>query len=137
MKNIEKQIIKRLNGVLNKYNLIIISKNNHNYKTTISVDDIFKKYCYKYVLVKIKNDTIIDCYFTWSTIKRILLESSPEQSLFKIINNAHDSVKYYIERDVEPTKTHILIDKLYNELGFLNNCSSYEELIIKMDLLRI
>jgi hypothetical protein len=35
MENLEKQIIKRLNKVLNKYNLEIISKNNHNYKTTI------------------------------------------------------------------------------------------------------
>lgn len=137
MKNLEKQLINRLNNVLYNYNLVIISKINHNYKTTIEVDDTLKKYCNKYVLVEIKDNTVIDCYFTWVTIERMLLESAHVQSLFKVINNTHDSVKYYIERDIEPTKTHILIDKLYNELGFLNNCSSYEELIIKMDIIGI
>ena len=137
MNNLENQLINRLNKVLYNYNLVIISKINHNYKTTIEVDDTLKKYCNKYVLVEIKDNTVIDCYFTWVTIERMLLESTHVQSLFKVINNTHDSVKYYIERDIEPTKTHILIDKLYNELGFLNNCSSYEELIIKMDLIGI
>jgi hypothetical protein len=85
MKNLEKQLINRLNNVLYNYNLVIISKINHNYKTTIEVDDTLKKYCNKYVLVEIKDNTVIDCHFTWVTIKRMLLESAHVQSLFKII----------------------------------------------------
>ena len=139
MENLEKEIIKRLNKVLNKYNLKIISKNNHNYKTTISVDDILKKRCNKYVLVEIKdNTTIIDCYFTWDNIKNIVLEYFPNYSLFNAINDSHNITKYYNSYpNTTYDKHRILLAKLYNEFIALNNCSSYEEIIIKMDLLGI
>lgn len=137
MEKLENQFINRLNKVLHKYNLTIISKINHTYKTTIEVDSTLKKYCNKYVLVEIKDNTIIDCYFTWVTIERMLLESAYVQSLFSIISGSRDSVKYYTDRNIEPIDKHVLIAKLYNKLGFLNNCTSYEELAIKMDLMGI
>ncbi len=138
MNNLEKQIIKRLNKVLNKYNLEIISKNNHKYKTTIEVDDILKKRCNTYVLVEIKNSTIIDCYCTWDNIKNIVLEHFLNYSLFNAINGSHNITKYYNSYPNNMyDKHHILIAKLYNEFINLNNCSSYEELVIKMDLMGI
>jgi hypothetical protein len=137
MKKLENQFINRLNKVLHKYNLTIISKINHKYKTTIEVDSTLKKYCYEYNLVEIKDNIIIDCYFTWVTIERMLLESTHVQSLFSIINGSRDSVKYFTDRNIEPIDQHVLIAKLYNKLGFLNNCSSYEELAIRMDLIGI
>ena len=142
MENLEKEIINRLNKILNKYNLEIISKINHNYKTTISVDDTLKKYCSEYNLVEIHSEidndiTIIECYYTWKTIKSMLLESLVIRSLFDTINSSHNAIKHYIERGVEPPRVHLIIDKLYNEFVFLNNCTSYEELAIKMDLIGI
>jgi hypothetical protein len=137
MDNLEKQFINCLNKILNRYNLEIIFKNNHNYKTTSSIDDTLKNYCYEYNLVEIKDNTIIKCYYTWDTVKRMLLESTHVQSLFSIINGSRDSVKYFTDRNIEPIDQHVLIAKLYNKLGFLNNCSSYEELAIRMDLIGI
>ena len=137
MENLEKEIITRLNKVLNKYNLEIISKNNHKYKTTIS-DDAIKKWK-KYILVKIKdNTTIIECYYTWDNIKNIVLEHFINYSLFDAINDSHNIIKYCNSiPNVNPDERNILIAKLYNEFIVLNNCSSYEELIIKMDLMGI
>lgn len=143
MENLEKHIINRLNKVLNKYNLEIISKINHDYKTTIDIDDTFKKYCSKYVLVEINNNTIIECYYTWNNIKNILLNNSLDCSLFEAINDAHNNIINYC--NLVPAKRNIVIDKLYNdvidklynEFIFLNNCYSYEEIIIKMDLFGI
>ena len=140
MNNLEKQIINRLNKVLNKYDLAIISKNNHNYKTTISVDDTFKKYCSKYVLVEIytevDNDiTIIECYHTWDNIEFMLLSSV--YSIFNAINLAHTTVKRHKANGVEPFGSYMLLDKVYNELYSLNSCSSLEEFAIKMDLMGI
>ena len=140
MENLEEQIIKRLNKVLNKYNLEIISKNNHNYKTTISVDCTLKKYCSKYVLVEtyteIGNDiTIIECYHTWDNIKFMLLNSV--YSIFNSIYAAHKNIKLYKDNGVEPFGGDMLLDKLYNELHSLNNCFCLEELSIKMDLMGI
>jgi hypothetical protein len=138
MKNLEKQIIKRLNKVLNKYNLAIVSKINHNYKTTISVDDTFKKYCNKYNLVEIKDNTIIECYYTWVNIRNMLLKNSLYCSLFKAINEAHNIINYCnITPNVRPEERNILIAKLYNDFIGLTDCYSYEELIIKMDLMGI
>jgi hypothetical protein len=138
MKNLEKQIIKRLNKVLNKYNLAIISKNNHNYKTTISVDNMFKNGCSEYVLVEIKDNTIIDYYFMWNNIKNIVLESFLNYSLFDAINDSHTFIKYCdINPNIKTDRINILIAKLYNEIMVLNHCSSYEELAMKMDLLGI
>lgn len=137
MENIEEQIINRLNKVLNRYNLVIISKNNHNYKTTFSVDDTLKKYCYEYNLVEINNNTIIKCYYSWDTIKSILIESIDMFSLFYIINRSHSALKCYNESGLKPPGIYLIIDKLYNEFIVLCNCSSYEELIIKMDLMGI
>jgi hypothetical protein len=138
MKNLEKQIIKRLNKVLNKYNLAIVSKINHNYKTTISVDDTFKKLRHKYVLVEIDNDiTIIECYISWDNIEFVLLDSADEYSIFNLLDMAHINIKLYKDKGLEPYEIHLVLNKLYNELCSLNNCSSYEELIIKMDLMGI
>ena len=139
MENLEKEIINRLNKVLNKYNLAIVSKNNHNYKTTISIDNTFKNYCYKYVLVEIytevDNDiTIIECYHTWDNIESMLLSSAHDLSIFKSINIAHEHVKQHNIMDLKPYDPYLVLDNVYNELGFLNNCFSYEELAIKMDL---
>lgn len=142
MNNLEKQIINRLNKVLNKYNLEIISKNNHNYKTTISVDNTFKN-CNEYNLVEIEDNTIINCYFSWDNIenlllKRILLKRFQKYSLFDAINDSYIFIKYCNSNpNIKPDKHNILIAKLYNEFIALNNCSSYEELIIKMDLIGI
>ncbi len=91
METLEEQIIKRLNKVLNKYNLAIISKNNHNYKTALSVDDTLKKFCHKYVLVEIFDNTIIECYLTWEYIEFILLNYS--YSFFNSINIIHEKIK--------------------------------------------
>lgn len=137
MENLEKEIISRLNKVLIKYNLEIISKINHKYKTTISLDNTLKRYCYEYNLVKINNNTIIECYYTWDTIKSILIESASILSLFKIIKRTHNSINSYIGTGVEPPDVYLMIDKLYNEFVFLSNCNSYEELIIKMELIGI
>jgi hypothetical protein len=137
MENLEKEIISRLNKVLIKYDLEIISKNNHNYKTTFSVDDTLKNYCDEYFLVEINNNTIIKCYYSWDTIKSILIESASILSLFKIIKRTHNSINSYIGTGVEPPDVYLMIDKLYNEFVFLSNCNSYEELIIKMDLMGI
>jgi hypothetical protein len=137
MENLEKEIISRLNKVLIKYNLEIISKINHKYKTTISLDDTFKRFCYEYNLVEVKDNTIIECYYTWDTIKSILIESMDIFSLFNIIKRSHNALNNYIESGVEPPVVHLIIDKLYNELAFLSNCNSYEELIIKMNLIGI
>ena len=137
MENLEKEIISRLNKVLFKYDLEIISKINHKYKTTISLDNTLKRYCYEYNLVKINNNTIIECYYTWDTIKSILIESASILSLFKIIKRIHNSINSYIGMGVEPPDVYLMIDKLYNEFVFLSNCNSYEELIIKMDLMGI
>lgn len=137
MDNLEKQFINCLNKILNRYNLEIIFKNNHNYKTTSSIDDTLKNYCYEYNLVEIKDNTIIKCYYTWDTVKRMLLESTYVQSLFNVISDSHDRVKYFIDNNMMPSDTYVLIAKLYNKLGFLNTCTSYEELMIKMDLMGI
>jgi hypothetical protein len=141
MENLEKQLIKRLNKVLNKYNLAIISKNNHNYKTTISVDNMLKNH-YKYILVEIDNDiTIIECYRSWDNIEFMLLGSAGIYSIFELINKAPKIVKLYNRFNNYESKVnrryYILLNKLYNELHSLNNCSCLEELIIKMDLLGI
>jgi hypothetical protein len=137
MKNLEKQIINRLNKILNKYNLEIISKNNHKYNTTFSIDDTFKNYCYEYNLVEINDNTIIKCYYTWDIVKSMLLESTHVQSLFGVINDSYDSVKYFIDNNMRPSEMYVFFARLYNILGFLNNCTSYEELIIKMDLMGV
>jgi hypothetical protein len=142
MENLEKQLIKRLNKVLNRYNLEIISKNNHNYKTTISVvDDAFKKYYFKYVLVKIAeidNDiTITECYRSWDNIEFMLLNSDCNYTIFNLINIAHANIKLHKDKGLEPYGSYMLLDKVYNELHFLNGCSCLEELIIKIDLMGI
>jgi hypothetical protein len=137
MKNLEKQIINRLNKVLNKYNLEIISKINHNYKITNVIDDKLKRYCNTYVLVEINHNTIIECYFTWDNIESMLLDSAFDFSIFNSINVVHKRIKQYNDFGIEPYECYILIDKLYNKLYSLNGCSYLEELAIKMDLMGI
>jgi hypothetical protein len=137
MKNLEEQIINRLNKILNEYNLAIISKNNHNYKTTLSVDNEFENVCYTYALVEIFDNTIIECYLTWENIEFMLLDSIYNNSIFSLINITHKRVKYYNDFGLEPPIHHIVLNKLYNKLYFLNNCSCLEEFNIKMDLLGI
>ena len=136
MENLENQIINRLNNILDRYNLEIISKNNHNYKISFSIADSFKKYCLKYNLVEIENNTIIECYYTWDTIKSILIEST-EFSLFNLLKRSQNTLKNCIECGIEPPGVLLIINKLYNELICLNNCTSYEEIMIKMDLMGI
>jgi hypothetical protein len=116
---------------------VIVSKINHNYKTTISVDNTFKKYCHEYNLVEINNNTIIECYYSWDTIKSILIDSIDMFSLFNVINRSHSALKCYNESGVKPPGVHLILDKLYNEFIVLCNCNSYEELIIKMDIIGI
>ena len=142
MESLEEQIIKRLNKVLNKYNLAIIYANNHNYKTTISVDYALKKYCSKYVLVEtyteIDNDiTIIECHHTWDNIESMLLSSIYSFSIFNSIYRAHKNIKLHKDNGMEPYESYIMLNKVYNELHALNNCSCLEELSIKMDLMGI
>jgi hypothetical protein len=138
MNNIETQIINRLNKVLNNYNLEIICKNKHNYKTVISINDTLKKYCNKYALVEIDNDvTIVAFYNAWDKIESMLLGSTYEYSIFDSIDAAHETIKQYNDIGLEPYKVHILLDKLYNKLHSLNNCFCLEELSIKMDLMGI
>jgi hypothetical protein len=67
----------------------------------------------------------------------MLLESTYVQSLFNVISDSHDRVKYFIDNNMMPSDMYVLIAKLYNKLGFLNTCTSYEELTIKMDLMGI
>jgi hypothetical protein len=140
MKNLENQIINRLNKVLNKYNLEIISKANHIYKTIISVDDTLKKYCNECMLVEIKDNTIIECYLIWDNIEFMLLGSAGIYSIFYSINKAHKNIKLYNklnDYDLKPYRRYRLLDKLYNELHSLNKCFCLEELAIKMDLMGI
>jgi hypothetical protein len=141
MENLEEQIINRLNKILNKYNLAIVSKNNHNYKTTTHVDNTFKKYCTGYKLVEIENNTIIECYRSWDNIEVMLLGSVDIYSIFNSINIAHENVKLYNNFNdyaaVAYRRYYILLNKLYNELHSLNNCSCLEEFNIRMDLLGI
>lgn len=93
MENLEKEIISRLNKVLIKYDLAIVFKNNHIYKTTIDVDDAFKDYCKKYVLVEIENNTIIGYCYSWKTVKCVLLESTYTQTLFNVIDGIQHAIK--------------------------------------------
>ena len=143
MESLEKQIINRLNKVLNKYDLAIIYANNHNYKTTTEIDNILVKYCDRYFLVKtdgkIDNDiTIIEQYYiSWDKIEFILLSSAYEYSIFELIDTAQKTIKQYNDRGIGLPEIYVLFDKLYNELHSLNNCSCLEELSIKMDLMGI
>ncbi len=143
MESLEKQIINRLNKVLNKYNLAIMYANNHNYKTTTEIDNILVKYCDRYFLVKtdgeIDNDiTIIKQYYiSWDKIEFILLSSAYEYSIFELIDTAQKTIKQYNDRGIGLPEIYVLFDKLYNELYSLNNCSCLEELSIKMDLMGI
>lgn len=151
MENLEKQIINRLNKVLNKYNLAIIYANNHNYKTTTEIDNILEKYCDRYVLVKIdkcflvKTDGEIDnditiikqFYISWDNSKFVLLSSTYEYSIFDSFYAARNIIKQYNDRGIGLPEIYVLFDKLYNELHSLNNCSCLEELMIKMDLMGI
>jgi hypothetical protein len=99
---------------------------------------MFKNGCSEYVLVEIKDNTIIDYYFMWNNIKNIVLESFLNYSLFDAINDSHTFIKYCdINPNIKTDRINILIAKLYNEIVVLNHCSSYEELAMKMDLLGI
>ena len=143
MESLEKQIINRLNKVLNKYNLAIMYANNHNYKTTTEIDNILVKYCDRYFLVKtdgkIDNDiTIIEQYFiSWDKIESVLLSSAYEYSIFDLVDTAQKTIKQYNDRGIGLPEIYVLFDKLYNELRSLNNCFCLEELSIKMDLMGI
>ena len=143
MESLEKQIINRLNKVLNKYNLAIIYANNHNYKTTTEIDNILVKYCDSYFLVKtdgeIDNDiTIIEQYYiSWDKIEFVLLSSAYQYSIFDLVDTAQKIIKQYNDRGIGLPEIYVLFDKLYNELHSLNNCSCLEELSIKMDLMGI
>jgi hypothetical protein len=97
---------------------------------------------YKYILVEIDNDiTIINCYRSWDNIEFMLLGSTGIYSIFDSIDKAPKIVKLYNRFNNYASKVYrryyILLNKLYNELHALNNCSSLEELAIKMDLMGI
>jgi hypothetical protein len=97
---------------------------------------------YKYVLVEIDNDiTITECYRSWDNIEFMLLGSTGIYSIFDSIDKAPKIVKLYNRFNNYESKVYrryyILLNKLYNELHSLNNCSSLEELAIKMDLMGI
>lgn len=138
MENLEKQIINRLNKVLNKYDLAIISRYNFSYKTMNDPYNIVTKHnINKCILVKFKDNTIIGCYHSWDNFEFMLLSSVYDYSIFDSIYIAHENVKQYNVIGLKPSRKHLLLDKLYNELRSLNNCFCIEELMIKMDLMGI
>ena len=138
MENLEKQIINRLNKVLNKYDLAIISRYNFSYKTMNDPYNIVTKHnINKCILVKFEDNTIIGCYHSWDNFEFMLLSSVYNCSFFNSINIAHERVKQYNNIVVNSYENYLLLDKLYNELHSLNNCFCIEELMIKMDLMGI
>lgn len=120
MKNLEKEIINRLNKLLSTYGL----------KITTST---YKKY---YLEDEITNSFI----HIWDSIDKMLFDSL--FSLFCILKKYYTDILYfsYIQPNIKQNKTFEYYKRyaaIYDNIKYLENNSCLEELIIKMDLMGV
>ena len=117
--------IDRLNGVLARYSLKIVLLDLHNYEDKYI--ELQLTYC-----DGINARSTVSTLWTWSSCNTLLLNHANIFSLFDVIcNSLYIPFPFHYSSMAASALT-----QLKNlSLDTLKNCNSYDELLIKMDLL--
>jgi hypothetical protein len=130
MENLEEQCLERLNNILSKFDLQVVK---HDVESQI-----------KYVLVDISNNPysgdihVNNDMSEWSSINTMLCSS---RSIFYIFSQHAENATYFgligfnAPRKIREKYQRYI--NAYNNIKYLENASSLEELMIKMDLMGI
>ena len=117
MENLENQCLERLNNILFKFDLQVVNR-----------DDEFQN---KYVLLDIQENHIVSSY---KSINEMLFSSQP---IFYALLMHKMCLSFFIAAVPTMGKRYQRYINAYNNIKNLENSSSLEELVIKMDLLGI
>ncbi len=117
MENLEKHCLERLNNILFKFDLQVVKR----------VDEFQNKY----VLLDIQENHIISSY---KSINEMLFSSQP---IFYALLMHKMYVSFFITMFPTVGKRYQRYINAYNNIKYLENTSSLEEFVIKMDLIGI